>query len=359
MKLVSMSSNKNEEKAEVNRQNASHSTGPRTFEGKMRSRMNALKHGMCAKVIPLPNEDPAEVAAREQAFIDQYQPKTPRDAFLVHVAALATLQFDRCHRFETAELGHQVRAAFMTRETARDEHVERCRMTLKTEGEIAIHGLRRSAQGCFYLIYQWAGLRDALKTRGFWSRAQWEKAHRLDDEFPSDARLLIGAQDPSDHAQERAFVIAWIEAMLAELCEREENWRAIEDADRAALSERALMIADAGLAARVLRYRNASLSAFFRSTNELEKGAKERLGGDSRNEATPAEDAPQSPELETSCDDPPASDPPPAASAPVADSRTLDEKLAAVRKEYNCSSNVATRSYTQTPQFNALPIRNL
>jgi hypothetical protein len=350
--------NNEPDRAQINRANAKHSTGPRTPEGKNRSRMNALKHGMCAKVIPLPNENPAEVAAREQAFIDQYQPKTPRDAFLVHVAALATLQFDRCHRFETAELGHQVRAAFMTRETARDEHVERCRMTLKTEGEFAIHGLRRSAQGCFYLIYQWAGLRDALKTRGFWSRAQWEKAHRLDDEFPSDARVLIGAQDPSDHAPERQFIIAWIEAMLAELCEREENWRAIEDADRAALSERALMIADAGLAARVLRYRNASLSAFFRSTNELEKTAKERLGGELPNEATEAEESPQHPDIEESCGDPPVSDPPPAAVAEVADTRTLDEKLAAVRTEYNCNSNIATRSYTQTPQFNALPIRN-
>jgi len=108
-----------------------------------------------------------------------------------------------------------------------------------------------------------------------------------------------------------------------------------------------------------LRYRNASLSAFFRSTNELEKRVKEGHGVDSRNEATVAEDAPQSPEIETSCDDPPASDPPPAAVAEAADSRTLDKKLAAVRLEYNCDSNIATRSYTQTPQFNATPIRNL
>jgi hypothetical protein len=119
------------------------------------------------------------------------------------------------------------------------------------------------------------------------------------------------------------------------------------------------MIADAGLAARVLRYRNASLSAFFRSTNELEKTAKEGLRGDLRNEATAAEDAPQTPEIEQSCDDQPVSDPPPAAAPPDVDLRTLDEKLAAVRQEYNCSSNVATRSYTQTPQFNAIPIRNL
>src|SRR5687767_8344229 len=37
-------------KLDANRQNALRSTGPRTAEGKRRSSMNALKHGLCARV---------------------------------------------------------------------------------------------------------------------------------------------------------------------------------------------------------------------------------------------------------------------------------------------------------------------
>jgi hypothetical protein len=234
-------------------------------------------------------------------------------------------------------------------------------MAIKTEGERAIHGLRRSAQGCFYLIHQWAKLRTALKTKGFWNLAQWEQAKQLDDEFPAWTRTLIGAQDPSDHEADRAFVLGWIEAMLAELLDREANWRAIEDADRAALTERALMITDPGLATRVWRYRNASLSSFFRSTNELEKKLKERgeepMPSGARNEANEGEDSPQLPDPEPGCDDQPAPDPAPAAPAEPAAELTLDEKIAAVRQEYNCNSNISTRQFAQTPQFNAIPIR--
>ena len=46
------------QRAEVSRQNGRKSRGPKTDEGKRRSRTNAVKHGMRAEVLPLPNEDP-------------------------------------------------------------------------------------------------------------------------------------------------------------------------------------------------------------------------------------------------------------------------------------------------------------
>ena len=43
-------------KIEANRQNAQHSTGPSTPEGRAAVRLNGLKHGLCAETIVVPGE---------------------------------------------------------------------------------------------------------------------------------------------------------------------------------------------------------------------------------------------------------------------------------------------------------------
>ena len=43
------------QRAEINRQNAAHSTGPKTEEGKAKSAQNALTHGLSSAQIPLQN----------------------------------------------------------------------------------------------------------------------------------------------------------------------------------------------------------------------------------------------------------------------------------------------------------------
>lgn len=59
----------------INRANARHSTGPRTEEGKRRSSMNAVSHGLTAKAVLLTNEDPAAFEQHAREFFDEYQPE--------------------------------------------------------------------------------------------------------------------------------------------------------------------------------------------------------------------------------------------------------------------------------------------
>jgi hypothetical protein len=67
-----------EAKLAANRRNAQKSTGPRTPEGKDRSRLNALDHGCCAKTLILPGEEPEELERRQAAWSARFQPREAR-----------------------------------------------------------------------------------------------------------------------------------------------------------------------------------------------------------------------------------------------------------------------------------------
>ena len=60
------------QRAEISRQNGrkSRGGGPKTPEGKARSRMNAMKHGMTASIPVIPGEDDSLFRQRVQGFIE-------------------------------------------------------------------------------------------------------------------------------------------------------------------------------------------------------------------------------------------------------------------------------------------------
>ncbi len=95
----------------ANRQNATHSTGPKTDAGKEKSRRNALKHGLTGEGIVLPNEDVAEVEQRLAAYRDELQPTGQVSEDLIRRAAVLSVRLDRCVSHETASLAGRIRQA--------------------------------------------------------------------------------------------------------------------------------------------------------------------------------------------------------------------------------------------------------
>lgn len=87
---------------EANRRNASKSTGPRTEDGKARSRANALKHGLTAEVVLFPGEDPAVVEQLSDALRSYYCPATDWEEQLVFEAVTIMLRLKRVPAFEAA-----------------------------------------------------------------------------------------------------------------------------------------------------------------------------------------------------------------------------------------------------------------
>ena len=103
-----MSNPISEARRTANRQNALKSTGPKTLEGKARSRENAVKHGLTGAGIALPVEDQAEVALRFAAIQEELVPATILGAFFAHQIALMTVRCQRAARQESAALNAKI-----------------------------------------------------------------------------------------------------------------------------------------------------------------------------------------------------------------------------------------------------------
>src|SRR5271168_3678852 len=74
---------------EANRRNANRSTGPNTEEGKLRSRRNAVRHGLCAETVVEIVEDIDDYRGFEAAIIADYDARTAVERELV-------LRWHRC-----------------------------------------------------------------------------------------------------------------------------------------------------------------------------------------------------------------------------------------------------------------------
>jgi hypothetical protein len=87
---------------EANRRNARLSTGPRTEEGKQRSRRNAVRHGLTAETVIGALEDAKDYSTFEQAVMLDYDAQTAVERELV--LRLASLLW-RIRRATTMETG--------------------------------------------------------------------------------------------------------------------------------------------------------------------------------------------------------------------------------------------------------------
>ena len=95
----------------ANLANAAKSTGPRTAEGKARSRANAVKHGLAGEGICLPNEDAAIVRERCLQLHEEMAPTTLRGMMMVEAMAIAHTRMKRAVRQEVAVLSYKMRHA--------------------------------------------------------------------------------------------------------------------------------------------------------------------------------------------------------------------------------------------------------
>ena len=95
---------------EANRRNAQHSTGPKTPEGKAAVSMNALRHGLRARTVVLPGEDPQEFHRLCDDLEVEWHPQSRTEQFYVEQMAvsqwkLVRMEVGEVNIFTNAESG--------------------------------------------------------------------------------------------------------------------------------------------------------------------------------------------------------------------------------------------------------------
>ena len=101
-------SRESEPRAERNRQNALHSTGPRTPEGKAASSRNACKHGLSIqRHVILHHEDPAAYQQLRDELQEIYQPQSRREDLSIDDIAQCRWALQRFDEAESVALSQQ------------------------------------------------------------------------------------------------------------------------------------------------------------------------------------------------------------------------------------------------------------
>jgi hypothetical protein len=204
------------DRAEANRRNAQRSTGPRTAEGKARSRFNALKHGMTAESALLPGEDGEEFLDRQKELLDDLQPRNRLEEIMIERIARDDWMSIRAERAAAARVALRLRHD--ATEQARQEKHEAielgqrllCHVTfpwpmslLDGKGELGkvpladipgdphhparlLLNLESTIAGCDWLLDKWAGLKERLEIPGLWRMDEGFEMIRLTGAYAID-----------------------------------------------------------------------------------------------------------------------------------------------------------------------------
>jgi hypothetical protein len=92
----------------ANRENAKRSTGPRTPEGKKRSSLNALRHGLTGQVVVMPGEDLKAYLEFTERYVKDLHPVTEPEKQLAHDIANSQWRLNRSLSIENGiyAIGH-------------------------------------------------------------------------------------------------------------------------------------------------------------------------------------------------------------------------------------------------------------
>jgi hypothetical protein len=259
----------------ANRRNAQKSTGPRTEQGKARSRQNALKHGLTGADVVQPAEEAPERERRNASWGAVLKPRNLLETWIVNQVVSASLRLERCARLETAQRGLRVERAACCWPTDRRLEVERlaARLAGDTSPALIVTELSGSSQGCDWLIARWRALEAALAEQGHWDDAQRSLAFDLLG-VPVAERSFD--RSITSHAS-REDLMALIQGEIQELEALKADGLDDLDATERALAEADLHFDVSPPAQLLRRYESSARRTLFWGLNLLYRGRRDAV----------------------------------------------------------------------------------
>ena len=244
-------------KLEANRRNGLKG-GPRTEIGKQRSKFNALKHGMRAETMVLPEEDPQAFDARRASWTARLAPGDDVEQRAVDEAVAYTWMQDRARRahlarikasildfgvgeanavaLEVEDLGRRLftdRLGPATFYPTVDKYRESTSLRSPSTSDAGngrddpnrpgplVLRLRSTLQGCQWMLGEWARLKSILDDGQAWVSSDKLKAVRL-----------LGKQ-PVDAINDRDVAIVFIASFVLKPAKGEWSWEIMTELNSA------------------------------------------------------------------------------------------------------------------------------
>jgi len=98
-----------DKQTQANQQNAQHSTGPKTAEGRAAVRLNGLKLGLTAQTLILPGENEADFKELLDSYEAEHEPSTPLERDVVTQLAMATWRMRRLYHVEAGFYAYKLK----------------------------------------------------------------------------------------------------------------------------------------------------------------------------------------------------------------------------------------------------------
>jgi hypothetical protein len=251
---------------EANRRNALKSTGPKTEQGKARSRRNGLKHGLAAEVL-IPEEDSAAYDAALARWTREAGPDNVVEHHLIRRAAAGSVTLERIERAKQDTRQETAREAVAVWERRQQARARRKAQDLANDPFNTVEDLETTAFGCDWMIRQWQALQAPLSLGRAWDQRMLAKAQLLlglpegtpaldadrlvrklwilagaaqPDKVAALPRLAAEAGLPTDPTLARTGLRQFILEQIDRLQQlREDSWEAIEGPECRAVATRA------------------------------------------------------------------------------------------------------------------------
>ena len=254
------------------------SGGPSTKQGKKKSRRNAVKHGIFAKVVLLNNEPTAQFDNLLRGIRNDLQPEGTLEEVLVEKLASLMWRYRRMLVAERAEIGieqrHNSHAAIREAQQWKDA------LALEESDEVSTRGLLQnwvnpvSLQRSVDLL---KSVKSFLLLRGFNSECDFQLLARVFGRMDSIPECLLYGQYELESPEAKEKYLAHLQSYIDSI-ENSERISNEISAPRERMERKSACVPESARLDRILRYSASLERDFDRTLNQLERLQRMRKG---------------------------------------------------------------------------------